>query len=54
LQAGFSAARPLLLVTGLAEALLFGFFIESLNRERRGRVLEEIGGLALAVERTPR
>jgi len=54
LQAGFSAARPLLLVTGLAAALLFGFFIESLNRERRGRVLEEIGGLALAVERTPR
>ena len=52
LQAGFSAARPLSLVTGLAAALLFGFFIESLNRERRGRVQEEIGGLALAVERT--
>jgi hypothetical protein len=38
--------RPLSILEGIALALLAGFFVESLNRERRGRVQEEIGSLA--------
>ncbi len=52
LQKNFGGTRPLFLLSGMAAALLVGFFIESLNRERRGRILEEIGDLTLAIERS--
>lgn len=42
---GGGAHRPLSILGGIALALLAGFFIEALNRERRGRVQEEIGNL---------
>jgi hypothetical protein len=47
-----AATEPLSLLGGIIVALVFGFFIEALNRERRGRIHEEIGGLALVLERT--
>lgn len=46
MQSGFGGGKPLSILEGIALALLAGFFIESLNRERRGRVQEEIGSLA--------
>jgi hypothetical protein len=45
MQRGLGAAPPLAILQGLALALLSGFFIAALDRERRGWVQEEIGSL---------
>jgi hypothetical protein len=45
LRAQATASAPLSLLPALAAALLFGFFIDALNRERRGLVQEESSGL---------
>ena len=45
LRAQATASAPLSLLPALAAALLFGFFIDALNRERRGLVQEEASGL---------
>jgi hypothetical protein len=45
MQSGLGARPPLAILQGLAAALLCGFFIGALNRERRGQVQEEIGSL---------
>ena len=47
------AGRPLALLGAIALLLLCGFFIAWLNRERHGRLQEEIGHLAKVQERFP-
>jgi hypothetical protein len=46
------AGNPLALLGAIALLLLSGFFIAWLNRERDGRLQEEIGSLAMAMERS--
>ena len=47
------AGRPLALLSAIVLLLLCGFFIAWLNRERQGRLQEEIGYLAMMLERSP-
>jgi hypothetical protein len=52
-MAAGGAGRPLALLGAMALLLLSGFFIAWLNRERQGRLQEEIGTLAKVQERFP-
>lgn len=50
--AAFQEGSPLTVLTHVALGMIAGFFVESLNRERRDRAAEDIGRLDRAMERS--